>query len=330
MTKRNDIPVLSRRAALATGGAAALVATSGWPLSAQEKFPSKPIEVVTHAGVGGGTDITARMMMVQAPGVFGTELAVVNKTGGSGAASLAYAASRPKDGYTIMLITQSHLLTMIRSKTPTQLGDLVPLARATDDPQIVMVRKESPIKNAQELVAAGKARSLKFGITQLGGVDHVGVFGFGKAAGIQQVTVVPFRGGGDIVINLVGGNIDCGMLNYSEAEAQIKSGDVRPIVVLAEKRMSSLPNVPTGKESGINSVFSTVRGFVTLKGTPDDRVKALEAGLLKSMEGPLYKAYLDSSGQSPESVVGASGWGAQLVEFDRDGKVALEAMGLLK
>lgn len=311
------------------GGGLALGALAG-TARAQEKFPSRPIEVVTHAGVGGGTDITARMMMVHAPGVFGAELVVVNKTGGSGGASLAYAASRPKDGYTIMLITQSHLLTMIRSKTPTQLGDLVPLARATDDPQIVMVRKESPIKDVKDLIAAGKARSLKFGITQLGGVDHIGVFGFAKTAGIQPATMVPFRGGGDIVINLVGGNIDCGMLNYSEAESQIKAGEVRCIVALAEKRMATIPDVPTAKESGINSVFSTVRGFVTLKGTPADRVKTLEDGLVKSMQGPLYKAYLDSSGQSPDSVVGATGWGAQLAEFDRDGKLALEAMGLLK
>jgi len=73
-----------------------LAALSG--ATAQEKFPSKPIEVVTHAGVGGGTDITARMVMVQAPAEFGQELVVVNKTGGSGAAALGYAAGRPKDG----------------------------------------------------------------------------------------------------------------------------------------------------------------------------------------------------------------------------------------
>jgi len=333
MSQRHDnspAAALSRRAALVTGGSAALLAASGLPLRAQEKFPSKPIEVVTHAGVGGGTDITARMMMVHAPSVFGTEFVVVNKTGGSGAAALAYAASRPKDGYTIMLITQTHLLTMIRSKTPTQFDDLVPLARATDDPQIVMVRKESPLKKVADLVAAGKARSLKFGTTQLGGVDHIGVLGFGKAAGLHAPTIVPFRGGGDIVINLVGGNIDCGLLNYAEAESQIKAGDVRCLVQLSEKRMASLPDVPTGKEAGINSVFSTVRGFVTLKGLPADRSKALEEGLIKSMQGPLYKAYLDSSGQSPDSVVGSQGWGAQLAEFNRDGRKALEDLGLLK
>jgi tripartite-type tricarboxylate transporter receptor subunit TctC len=74
---------------------------------AQERFPSRTIEVVTHAGVGGGTDITARMMMVQAPAEFGQELVVVNRVGGSGAAALAYAASKPRDGHTILLITQT-------------------------------------------------------------------------------------------------------------------------------------------------------------------------------------------------------------------------------
>ena len=85
------------------GGAAALAALK---VQGQEKFPSKPIEVVTHSGVGGGTDITARMMMVHAPGVFKTEFVVVNRTGGSGAAAMDYLLER-KDGHCIALITQA-------------------------------------------------------------------------------------------------------------------------------------------------------------------------------------------------------------------------------
>ena len=64
---------------------------------------------------------------------------------------------------------------------------------------------------------------------------------------------MPFRGGGDIVINVVGGNLDCGMLNYSEAESQIKAGDVRPVMVLRRQRLKVLPNVPTAKELGIDA-----------------------------------------------------------------------------
>jgi tripartite-type tricarboxylate transporter receptor subunit TctC len=319
---------LSRRAFGA--GVAATAGLAAVPVRAQEKFPSKPIEVVTHAGVGGGTDITARMMMVQAPGVFGTELVVMNRVGGSGAASLAYANSRPRDGHTIMLITQTHLLTMIQGKSPVKYEEIVALARATDDPQIIMVGKNSPFKTAQDFLTASKTKALKYGITQVGGVDHLASYGFASKAGIVQPTVVPFRGGGDIVINTVGGNVDIGLMNYAEAESQIKSGDVRVLLALSDKRVGPLPNVPTAKELGIDASYSTVRGFVTLKGVPDDRLKILEDGLVTSMKGKLYMGYIESSGQSPDSVVGRAGWQKQLNEFYDEGKMALQALGLMK
>lgn len=312
-------------------GAAAAAGLAVLPLRAQEKFPGdKPIEVVTHAGVGGGTDITARMMMVHAPGAFKTEFAVVNRVGGSGAAALSYAAGKPRDGHTILLITQTHLLTIMQGKAPVKYDELVGLARATDDPQILMVGKNSALKSAQELIAAGKSKQLKIGATQLGGVDHLAVFGFAKKAGIQQPTVVPFRGGGDIVINTVSGNVDAGILNYAEAESQIKAGDIRPLLTLAAKRLGPLPNVPCSKDLNLDAIYSTVRGFVTLKGVPDDRLKILEEGLTKAMQGQMYASYISTSGQSPESVTGRKEWQAQLDAFYQEGQDALKALGLLK
>lgn len=294
------------------------------PSWAQEKFPSKPIEVVTHSGAGGGTDITARMMMVHAPGVFGTELVVSNRVGGSGAAALAYAAGRPRDGHTILLVTQSHLLTIIQGKSAVKFDELVALARATADPQILMVGKSSPIKSARELVAAGKARKLKVGVTHVGSIDHITLIGFARKAGLQAPTAVPFRGGGDIVVNVVSGNLDIGMLNFAEAESQIKAGDVRPLMALASARMKVLPDVPTAKELGIDAEYSTVRGFVTLKGTPEDRLKVLEDGLLKAMKGQMYSAYIETSGQAPDSVAGRAAWQSQLDAMYREAESELK------
>jgi tripartite-type tricarboxylate transporter receptor subunit TctC len=325
MSLHNVISHFASRAALAAClGAAAL---SG--AVAQEKFPSKTIEVVTHAGVGGGTDITARMMMVQAPAEFGQELVVVNKTGGSGAAALGYASSRAKDGHTIMLITQTHLLTAIQGKgAGVKVEDIVGVARATDDPQILMVGKNSPFKTAKEFIDASKGKAMKYGTTQIASVDHIAVLGFAKQAGLQQPTVVPFRGGGDVVINLVGGNIDAALLNFAEAESQIKSGEVRALLVLDRERNASLPNVPTGAEIGIPAYYSTVRGFAVLKGTPEDRIKALEDGLVKAMNGKLFQDYLKSTGQSPKSVVGRAEWQKQIDDFTSSGKEALAAIGV--
>jgi len=309
------------------GGAAALTALD---VRAQDKFPSKPIEVVTHAGVGGGTDITARMMMVHAPGVFKTEFVVVNRTGGSGAASLQYGLEQPKDGHVILLITQTHLLTILRSKGKFKYEDMVPLARATDDPQILAVGKGSPFKTAQDLLGAGKGKALKYGTSLVGGVDHIAVVTIARAAGMQPPTIVPFRGGGDVVINLVGGNIECALVNYAEAESQFKAGDLRALTIFADKRLAALPGVPTGKEIGVPGSHSTVRGFITLRGVPDDRLKALESGLVKAMQGQLFQTYLETSGQSMDSVVGAGPWKAQLDDFVVEGKKTLETLGLLK
>jgi putative tricarboxylic transport membrane protein len=320
--------LISSFALKATAAAALAVAASSVAV-AQEKFPSKPIEVVTHAGVGGGTDITARMMMVQAPAEFGQELVVVNKTGGSGAAALGYAASRPKDGHTILLLTQTHLLTALQGRgAGVKVEDIVGLARATDDPQILMVGRNSPYKTAKEFIDASKQKAMKYGTTQIASVDHISVLGFAKQAALQQPVVVPFRGGGDIVVNLVGGNIDAALLNFAEAESQIKAGEIRVLLSLSEERNPALPDVPTGKEIGVPAYYSTVRGFAVLKGTPEDRIKALEDGLIKAMNGKLYQDYLKSSGQAGKSVVGRAEWQKQIDEFSRTGQEALAAIGV--
>jgi putative tricarboxylic transport membrane protein len=268
-------------------------------------------------------------MMVQAPAEFGQELVVVNKTGGSGAAALGYAASRPKDGHTILLITQTHLLTALQGRgSGVKVEDIVGVARATDDPQILMVGKNSPYKTAKDFLNASKQKAMKYGTTQIASVDHIAVLGFAKQAGLQQPTVVPFRGGGDIVINLVGGNLDAALLNYAEAESQIKAGEVRVLLSLSEERNPSLPDVPTGKEIGVPAFYSTVRGFAVLKGTPEDRIKALEDGLVKAMNGKFFQDYLKTSGQSQKSVVGRQEWQKQIDEFARTGQEALTAIGV--
>jgi tripartite-type tricarboxylate transporter receptor subunit TctC len=254
----------------------------------------------------------------------------VNRTAGSGAQALQYLASKPADGHTIILVTQTHLLTQIRNRNVPQFSELVPLARATDDPQLVLVRRDSPFRTAADLVAAGKQRSLRFGGTHVGGVDHIAIFSFGRAAGMQQPTLVPFRGGGEIVINLVGGNTDSALVNPAEAESQLRSGELRPLLALSEKRLPGFPDLPTAKESGIDCVASTVRGFCVLKGTPEDRVTRLEQGLIRAMSGPIFKSYLENTGQSPDSVVGRAAWGAQLQAFHESGREALQALGLLR
>jgi tripartite-type tricarboxylate transporter receptor subunit TctC len=300
--------------------------------AAAEAYPEKTINVVTHAGAGGGTDITTRMMMLRGRRVFKQDMVVVNKRGGSGSAALMYVNSQPRDGYTMMTITQSHLFQIAQGKVPLKIDDLIGIARATDDPQIICVPANSPIKTLEDLIAASTAKGeggLKWGTTFAGGADHVAIHNFTKAAGGIRYTIVPFKGGGAIVTNLVGGNIEAALLNYAEGEAQFTAGEIRPVAVLAEKRIASLADTPTAKEQGIDSVASTVRGFAVLKGVPEDRMKTLENGLLKAMSHPVYQGYLEGSGMPKDSVVGMDEWNNVIRRMYEESHTALKELGLL-
>ncbi len=329
---RHDKTAIPRRPfLLGTAAGVGSLALGGFGALAQEKFPEKTINVVTHAGPGGGTDITTRMMMLRGRRVFGQDMVVVNKRGGSGSAALQYANSQPRDGYTIMTITQSHVFQILQKKVPVTIDDMVGLARATDDPQIVVVNANSPIRTADDLIAESKKANggLKWGTTFVGGADHVAIHLFTRAAKGIPYTIVPFKGGGDIVTNLVGGNVDVALLNYAEGESQFNSGELRAVCSLSRNRIASLGDTPTAREVGIDNVASTVRGFACLSGVPEDRVKILSEGLVKAMKHSVYQGYLMNGGMPADSVIGHEEWTAEIRRIHDDSRGALTDLGLL-
>ena len=107
---------------------------------------------------------------------------------------------------------------------------------------------------------------------------------FAKKGGMKTPKMMPFDGGGELAPQLIAGAVDAGVLNLSEASAQIEAGEICPIVVLADERMAKISHVKTAKEMGIPVSFSTVRGFAVHKNTPDDVAKKIEAALIKSMK----------------------------------------------
>lgn len=295
---------------------------------AQEKFPDKTIEVVTHAGAGGGTDVTSRMALLRGRRELGVDMVIVNKRGGNGAVSLNYANQQERDGYTIMLITPSHLMTIIQGKAPVGIDDIVGLARATDEPQW-LIAKKGRFASAEAMIKEGKEKALKIGGTHVGSIDHVAIATFAKKAGIKY-KYIPYEGGGAITTNLIGGDLDLGILNISEAESQIDAGEVTPTLVLRKTRMKTFPDYASAGDLGIDANFSTIRGFVALKGPSADRLQILEKGLLKSMRHGLYQGYLAQIGLDAESVVGADEWNAQIQSLYRDSVVALTELGFIK
>lgn len=309
------------------GAAALTLGIAG--TAASDEFPSQTIEVVTHAGAGGGTDVTTRMMMLRTRRELGQDMVVANRRGGNGAAAMEYFLSRPDDGYTVLAFTIGHAITVAKGKTTLTLDDIRPLARGTDDPQIFMVNcKQSPYKTGQELADAMKTEKLKFGTTNAGGIDHITTYVFADKGGLTQPDIVPFSGGGEVATQLVAGSVDVGVLNLSEASAQIDAGDICPLIVLGTDRMAPIPDAVTAQELGIDAVFSTVRGFVTHSSVSDEKAQVLEDAMLAGMNHAVYQGFLTSVGLDSTSVVGSDKWGEQIKKMIDDMTPAIEAMGL--
>ena len=251
--------------------------------------------MVIHAKYGGGTDTTARMMMIRSRRILGTDMVVVSKRGGGGAAAQAYVAGKESDGYTLMALTQTHLYTIARGKGGMEIDGMVGVARAMDDPTFITVRNDSPLKTIEDLIAASKEKPLNWGVGEIGSTEHIGLLKFAKAAGIK-VKAVPFGSGAQMVQALMSGAIDATLPNVSEALSQVQDGTFRPLVVMNDKRLADYPDIPTTFEKGYEVKTSTTRGYAVKAGTPQPIIDKLSEALTKAMKHKTFGNYLKSAG----------------------------------
>lgn len=305
------------RSVASLGFALAFVATP-FVAVAQDEFPSKPIEVVIHSSYGGGTDTTARMMMIRSRRALETDMYVVSKRGGAAANAQNYVLSRPADGYTIMALTQTHLYTMAQGKSDMKIDDIVGIARAMDDPTFIAVSAKSDYNSLADLVNTGKERGLNWGVAQIGGTEHIGLAQFSDAAGMKYKPVA-MGSGLQMVQGLLSGEIDATLPNVSEAGQMIADGTIRPLAVMAPERLADYPDVPTTWELGYEVSTSTTRGYAVRAGTPPEVIAKLSEALTAAMKHETFGNYLKSSGLDPEkSVAGTDVWDAQLkAEYEK-------------
>jgi len=316
-----------RGASLALATVVALIAGSAAAQNKKAaKYPCDPIEVISHASPGGGTDTTARMMMIRSRRYLGTEIVVVYKRGGGARAALEYFNKRPADGCTVMAVTPTHFNTIAEGHSPVTAKDMIGVARAMDDPMFLVVHAKSKFKSIDDIIAASKKGPLNWAGGQILSTDHIAVDKFAKAAGIPY-KYVPYGSAGPVTNDLLGMKVDIATLNVSEAAAQIEEGNFVPLVVLAKKRLKDFPKVPTAREKGWDVLASTVRGYVVKKGTPPDRVAALEKAMVKAMKHQVFAGYLKSAGLNPDdSVAGTKEWTEQLLELEADAKESVSRM----
>jgi putative tricarboxylic transport membrane protein len=319
---------LARGALLAGISIALAVGLGGVSATAQDQFPSETIEMVSHAAPGGGTDVTARLVLEGAKPVLGVDMVMVYKEGGAARASHEYLMSRPADGHTLIALTQTHLYTIARGNSPIGIDDIVGVARAMDDSSLIVVGANTPYQTYEDLIEASKQNPIAWGVAQVGGTEHIGLARWADAAGIEY-RVVAFGSGGEMLTALRSGAVEATIANVSEALGLIQEGEVRPIAVMDEERIEDLPDVPTTFEKGHEVKVTTTRGYAVRADTPPETVKALEEALLAGMQTKEFQDYLRNSGLDPEdSIAGSEEWDAQLKEEYAQSKEVIDRLGL--
>lgn len=257
-------------------------------------FPKRPIEMVIPFGAGGASDIFARQYAQIVEKYIGKPITAVNKGGAGTIEGLSYAFSAPADGYTIMEITPSLLIVEAQNKTSIKFRkEFEPLLKVQNDIVAFGVAANSQFKTIDELIAYAKAnpKKIKIGGLSPGGLDDYIANGFSKEAGIE-LTYVPYKSGSEVKAAVLGGEIDIYQDKLVSFLPLVASKDIRPLVVLNEKKLDSVPDlkdVPSTVEKGINFTQGSWRAFVIKKGTPEDVKKIIIDALQKAYDDPKYK-----------------------------------------
>jgi putative tricarboxylic transport membrane protein len=314
------------------------LAMAAFPLSAAAQdsescnadgWPHDTIQLVSHASAGGGTDTTMRMWMDGAAEQIDEDITIVYKQGGGARAAHEYMETRGVDCHTIMALTQTHLYTIARGKSPIGIDDIRGLVRAMDDPSVIVVRADSPYQTYEELVAASQEQALTWGVAQVGGTEHIGIERWAEAAELDA-RVVPFGSGGDMVTALRSGAIDATVANISEALPLIQEGDLHGLALMSEERVGDLPDVPSVYEYDHDVHVSTTRGYYVHAETPDAIVELMESMILAGMATDRFQEYLINNGLDPEkNIAGADVWDEQMKAEYEASYAAMEKLGLL-
>jgi tripartite-type tricarboxylate transporter receptor subunit TctC len=277
--------------------------------AAAQTWPVKPVKFVVPFPPGGSVDPVARLLGVKLADALGQQFLVENKPGASGAIGTAYVAKSPADGYTFVVVFDTHAVNPFLQNLPFDTEkDLAPVMLLGTAPIAITTNPSKPYRSFQDVVDAAKAKpdTVTFGSVGSGSIGHLAMTVAAQIAGIRLVHV-PYKGGGPMMQDALGGQIELGVASVAALTPNVKGGKLRPIATTGEKRSHAMPEVPTLAEQGLRG-FSAVDWWAIFApaGTPKPIMDKLHAELRKALDLPDVKKALgetlgmDIRGASPE------------------------------
>jgi tripartite-type tricarboxylate transporter receptor subunit TctC len=279
-------------------------------IAAAQSYPARPIRLVVGFAPGGSTDVTARIVAERLSAAVGQQMIVDNRTGAGGNIGADIVAKSNPDGYSVLLATTGVMSfnDYLYAKIPYDAQkDLAPVTQIGSLPLIVTVPVTLPAKSIKELVALAKAQPGKysFGSSGVGGATHVTAELFKALAGIDIVHV-PYKGSGQMMADLVGGQVQIAFDQISSSIGFVKTGKLRALGITTAKRSELLPDLPTIAEAGVPGYEATSwNGFAVRAGTPRAIVDRLQQETRKAIFAPgvkekLFELGIEPIGSTPE------------------------------
>jgi putative tricarboxylic transport membrane protein len=299
-----------------TGVAAATALMAGAPaLAAWE--PNKPVELVVPAGTGGGADQMARLIqgIIVKHKLMKESMIVVNKSGGAGAEGFMEVKEAKGDPNKLIVTLSNLFTTPLATGVPFNWKEMTPVSMMALDQFVLWVNADTPYKTAADYIAAVKAggpNKFKMGGTGSKQEDQILTVGLEKATGTKFI-YVPYKGGGEVAVQLVGGHIDSTVNNPIEAVAQWRAGKLRPLCVFDDVRMPhkdkvtetmSWYDIPTCTEAKVPTDYVMLRGIFMAPGVTPDQVAFYVDLLKKVRDTPDWKDYMEKGAFNTTSMTG--------------------------
>lgn len=252
-------------------------------------FPYKPVTIIVPFGAGGGTDITTRTLAVEMAKSLGSDIVVKNTAGAGGTIGNAEVARAKADGYTIGMMpvgpmtTQPHL-----RRLPYSPDSFDYVCQAYSAPSSLVVRKDSPFNNLNDMINYAKANpgKLNYGIQAVGSIPHVAGLGILDATGIKY-EFIPFKGSAPTFKAMLDGTVDMFVAHISFLTKN--SDQVKSIAMLMDRRVETALDLPTAKDQGIDLNFPIWGGLVAPKGIPAATLKKLESSCEAGMKSAGFR-----------------------------------------
>ena len=266
-----------------------------------QTWPAKPVRIVAAYAAGGAMDMSARVIAPLLAESIGQSVVVENRVGGAGLIGAEMVAKSAADGHTILLYADAYTIApSLFAKMPFDpVKDFVPITQMISGPHVLVGHPSVPAANLQELIdyARKNPGKLAYGSPGNGTPQHLALEMFKAQSGGLQITHIPYKGGGQVIGDVVGGQVPLASLGLPPTVPHIKSGKLKAFAVTSKTRSRLLPDVPTFDESGLAG-FETVQwwGPAVPAGTPAPVVKRLYDEFVKALANPALVERFNQAG----------------------------------